>query len=78
VLSLTYLRTKSDDLFSNDASFSHPRVFEGPNLWERAIKGYVDNESSVICLIKNVWSRCVTHASPEDTTGPEVVGHYGS
>jgi hypothetical protein len=23
--------------------FSHPRVFEGPNLWERAIKGYLLN-----------------------------------
>jgi hypothetical protein len=39
-LSLSYLRTKSDDSFLNDASFSHPRIFEGLNPYDRAIRGY--------------------------------------
>jgi hypothetical protein len=47
---LRYLKSKSDDSFSDDASFSQPRVFEGPNLWERAIKGYNNYQ-----LIKNVY-----------------------
>jgi hypothetical protein len=36
-------------------------------------KIYVDNESSVICLIKTK-----SHGWQKDTTGPEIVGHYGS
>jgi hypothetical protein len=38
--------------------FSHPRVFDGPNLWERAIKGYgpyhmVWQMLRIIPLLKN-------------------------
>jgi hypothetical protein len=33
----------------------------------------VDNESSVICLIQTQ-----RHGWCKDTTGPEIVGHYGS
>ena len=34
---------------------------------------YVNDESMVICLI-----RTLCHGWQEDTTGPEIVGHYGS
>ena len=60
MLSLSDERTKLDDSFSNDALFSHPppRVFERPNLWVRAIKGYTyvnsNHEDSSVSNLKNV------------------------
>ena len=33
------------------ALFSHPSVFQGPNSWERAMKGYVENLKEIFSII---------------------------